>query len=156
MRSSKGSERGAVVVEFALVLPIFLILVFGVIEFGWAFSQQLDVRHGAREGARLAAVNHGHYDESDNERTPSAQTTALVTEICSRMDRDGEAVVTISGGGDVGDETEVTVLRELDTLTGFFDGWLGGREIESTVSMRTEQDATWQVATAADCPEETT
>ena len=108
------------------------------------------------KGARLAAVNHGHYDESDNERTPSAQTTALVEEICSRMDRDGEAEVTISGGGDVGDETEVTVLRELDTLTGFFDGWLGGREIESTVSMRTEQDATWQVATAADCPAETT
>jgi len=144
------------VVEFAFVLPVFLILVFGIIEFGWAFSQQLDVRHGAREGARLAAVNHGHYDDSDNERDPSTQTTALVDEICSRMDRDGEAKVTISGGGEVGDETEVTVFRELDTLTGFFDGWLGGREIESTVSMRTEQDATWNPATGADCPEETT
>ena len=143
------------VVEFAFVVPVFLILVFGIIEFGWAFSQQLDVRHGAREGARLAAVNHGRFDDSDTERTPSAQTTALITEICSRMDRDGEATVTISGGGDVGDETEVTIERELDTLTGFFDGWLGGRDIESTVSMRTEQNATWQAATAADCPPET-
>ena len=143
------------VVEFAFVLPIFLILVFGVIEFGWAFSQQLDVRHGAREGARLAAVNYGRYDEADAQRSASAQTTALIAEICSRMDRDGEATITLGGGGAVGGETEVTVQRELDTLTGFFDGWLGGRDIESSVSMRTEQEATWQVATAADCPAET-
>ena len=54
----KGDE-GAALVEFALIAPILFLLIFGVIEFGWAFSQNMDVRHGARETARLAAVNYG-------------------------------------------------------------------------------------------------
>ena len=44
--------------EFAIVVPIFFLLIFGIMEFGWAFFQKLDVRSGANEGARLAAVNY--------------------------------------------------------------------------------------------------
>jgi Flp pilus assembly protein TadG len=50
-------ERGASIVEFAIVAPLLFLLLFGIIDFGWAFSQNLDVKHAAREGARLAAVN---------------------------------------------------------------------------------------------------
>ncbi|HUW00987.1 MAG TPA: TadE/TadG family type IV pilus assembly protein [Acidimicrobiales bacterium] len=50
-------DQGAALVEFGLLaIPLFVIL-FGIIEFGWAFYQQLDVSHGAREGARIAVVN---------------------------------------------------------------------------------------------------
>ena len=55
-RGRRPRERGAVLVEFAIISPVLALLLFGVIEFGWAFSQNLDVRHGAREAARLAAV----------------------------------------------------------------------------------------------------
>ena len=49
-------ERGAAAVEFALVVTILLLLLFGVFEFGRVFSQ-LEVLNGAaREGARVAAV----------------------------------------------------------------------------------------------------
>lgn len=53
------SERGAAVVEFALVLPLLILLVFGIIEFGRAYNLYLGVTHAAREGARIASVRNG-------------------------------------------------------------------------------------------------
>ncbi len=50
------SQRGQAVVEFALILPILLLLVFGIIEFGRIFYSYLEVTQAAREGARLGAV----------------------------------------------------------------------------------------------------
>jgi hypothetical protein len=52
-------ERGAVAVEMALLLPLVLLLLFGVIEWGKVFSQ-VEVYNGmAREGARCASVQGG-------------------------------------------------------------------------------------------------
>lgn len=52
------SDRGAVAVEFALVLPLLIVLVFGVIDFGRLFNAQITVTQAAREGARLAALGN--------------------------------------------------------------------------------------------------
>jgi Flp pilus assembly protein TadG len=51
------SERGAAAVEFALVMPLLFLLVFGIIEFGFIFNKELSVTHSAREGARVYALN---------------------------------------------------------------------------------------------------
>lgn len=56
------SERGASSIEFALILPVLIMLLMGIIEFGMAYNNYLAITHAAREGARMAAVNH--YDES--------------------------------------------------------------------------------------------
>lgn len=45
--------HGQSIVEFALILPLFLVLVFGVIEFGRAYIVYVTVTNAAREGARL-------------------------------------------------------------------------------------------------------
>jgi Flp pilus assembly protein TadG len=50
-------ERGAVLVEAALVLPILVILLLGIIDFGFAFNSYISLRQGTREAARQAAVN---------------------------------------------------------------------------------------------------
>lgn len=50
------SERGAVAVEFGLLLPLFLILILCVVEFGRAYNAQVSVTHAAREAARTMAV----------------------------------------------------------------------------------------------------
>lgn len=55
--ASGGGDEGASAVEFALVLPILLMLVFGVIDYGWWFGETLGLRSGVREAARLGAVN---------------------------------------------------------------------------------------------------
>jgi hypothetical protein len=44
-------------VEFALVLPLLLLLLFGIIDFGRALNAQITITQAAREGARLAALN---------------------------------------------------------------------------------------------------
>ena len=120
--------------EFALVVPLLLALVFGIIEASWAFAQQNDVRHGAREGARLAAVDFG-------------TAGAIANEVCDRMDVVNPAegiTVALSGAGthpgEPGAIATIRVEANLQTLTGFFPGLFGGT-VSSEVEFRTEQPA---------------
>ena len=49
-------RRGASAVEFALVLPLLMVLLTGIIQFGWVFFIQFSMENAAREGARQLAV----------------------------------------------------------------------------------------------------
>ncbi len=49
-------ESGASLAEFALVLPVLVMLVFGIIEFGITFTKAQAIEAAAREGARLASI----------------------------------------------------------------------------------------------------
>jgi Flp pilus assembly protein TadG len=49
-------ERGSAAVEFALVLPLLLMLVFGIIDFGRMYNAKITLNEAAREGARSAAL----------------------------------------------------------------------------------------------------
>jgi len=55
-RARAGADTGAAAVEFALVLPFLLLLIFGIIDFGRAWNMQLALTQGAREGARVVAL----------------------------------------------------------------------------------------------------
>lgn len=50
-------QSGAAAVEFALVLPILIILVLGIVEFGYFFFLNSAAAGAAREGARAAAIS---------------------------------------------------------------------------------------------------
>ena len=56
VRSQLRCRRGTSTVEFALVLPLLLVLLFAIIEFGFLFKDQMAVQQAAREGARAAGV----------------------------------------------------------------------------------------------------
>ncbi len=56
LRRRAAGDRGAVAVEFALILPVLLLIVVGTIEFGRVYSQVQVYNGAAREGARCAAV----------------------------------------------------------------------------------------------------
>lgn len=68
LRREPGDE-GAAAVEFALVLPLVLLLVFGMINYGVVFSQQLTLNNAVREGARKAVVNDPFVGATTNPRT---------------------------------------------------------------------------------------
>ena len=52
----RDDDRGAAVVEFAIVLPLLVLLVFGIVQFSIAYNRQQGLHAAAREGARLAAL----------------------------------------------------------------------------------------------------
>ena len=49
-------ERGAALVEFALLIPVFIMLLLGIVSAGTVYNHKLDVVHAAREGARYGAT----------------------------------------------------------------------------------------------------
>lgn len=55
-RHSRRSDDGAAAVEFALVVPLLMILVFGMISYGYLLSFRQGMSQGASEGARAGAV----------------------------------------------------------------------------------------------------
>ena len=58
-RTARGflrDQRGSPAVEFAMIAPILILLVFGIVQFGFAFYTYNEMFNGAREGARRLAV----------------------------------------------------------------------------------------------------
>lgn len=56
-RRSPVAERGNALAEFALVLPLLMMFVFGIIELGFAFTSAQAIESAAREGGRLASLS---------------------------------------------------------------------------------------------------
>lgn len=56
-RHRARGERGAAAVEFALIVPLLAMIVFGIVDFGWAINRDTMVNNAAREGAREGALN---------------------------------------------------------------------------------------------------
>ena len=72
----RDKEQGQALVEFALILPILLLLLFGIVEFGRIYSASLIVKQGAREGARVASLGM-----TDTEIVTKVQGSALALDI---------------------------------------------------------------------------
>lgn len=66
----QARDRGAAAVEFALLFPLLMLIVFGIIDFGRALNAQITLTQAAREGARLDALG---------EPDVSAETQAAAT-----------------------------------------------------------------------------
>jgi Flp pilus assembly protein TadG len=56
-RRPDNREQGQAVVEFAVILPVLLLILYAILQFGIVFNNYIQVTSGAREGARKAAVS---------------------------------------------------------------------------------------------------
>lgn len=149
---SRPDERGAGLVEFAIVVSLLLLIVFGIIEFGLAFNDYLNVRNGSREAARLGVVN-----DLDNAPTckingvstsppavPVNTTDATNALICKAKDRIGldssktKIKIAITGQA-VGENLKVCAKFPVEEITGFIGPILEGKTLVSSVTMRLEQ-----------------
>ena len=81
-RRRVDGEGGAAAIEFALVASLLIVLVFGIIEFGRAYSEYQVLQGAAREGARAAAV-----------RAPASEVVARVRESAGSYELSGSPSV---------------------------------------------------------------
>lgn len=128
---SRLGEKGAVAVEFALILPIFLVLVLGIFEFGRAFNIQVSLSEAAREAARYAAIQYADEDYSDedaqNAGVSAAPSVALV--------QDDVALTYDDGACSPGDNVTATVTFNTTYLTGL-PGLIPGMPTDLSISSR--------------------
>lgn len=124
MKRFLKSERGQSMVEFALVLPILLLLLCGIIDFGWVFAQKIEINNSCREAARYTAI---HYNDSDVDN--DAAIAQAVFEDASPLL--SSPTVTISL---VDDRMTVNVTAEAPILTGFTSLVIGRNTINLSTS----------------------
>ena len=60
MQRWRRRDAGASAVEMAIVLPLLVALVFGIIDFGRMLNAEIELSQAAREGVRLAALTEGN------------------------------------------------------------------------------------------------
>jgi Flp pilus assembly protein TadG len=79
LRRLGRSESGAEVIEFALTLPLLLLVVLGIIEFGFVFQQYEVVTNAAREGARIASLTTYGPDNDSRKGNAKARVEQYLT-----------------------------------------------------------------------------
>lgn len=103
------SERGAVAVEFALIAPVLIMLLLGIMEFGRAYNAQVTLTNAAREAVRAMAINNSQTAaKSAAESAASSLTPSL----------DGSNILFSGTTCAVGSQMTVTVKYTLNTITG--------------------------------------
>ena len=107
-RFNACEQRGAAVVEFAIIFPVLVMLIFGVIDFGRAFFLRNNLVAAAREGARAGAVMTYPCDGAA-EAIMRGRVRAYVTTFGGAVPTDAQIPVTTTGGCAAGVATDVQV-----------------------------------------------
>ncbi len=82
MSEDMTSDDGAAAVEFALVMPFLLLLVFGIVDFGRAYQAKVELTHAAREGVRVWALTQDATAAGDRTRAaaPSLEVASTAAQ----------------------------------------------------------------------------
>ena len=148
----REGERGAALVEMALVLPLLLLIVFGIIEFGTTYSNYLGLRDGVRQSARSGAVgNFGQSTtcglEDADEASVSSKRLMCLTKRQTGLNFDQVRVKimsansTFTGAGNFAKNDALIVCAQISTnaVTGFLGTALAGKTLRTKVAMRIER-----------------
>lgn len=114
-----ASDRGAAAVELALILPVLLLIVFGIIDFGRMLNAQITLTEAAREGARAEALGA---DPDARVQEAASRLGTVTTGVDSSCPDGIDAVVTV--------QHQFTFVTPISPVLGMF-----GESIDGTVSM---------------------
>lgn len=142
-RPSQAKRRGASIVEFALIVPVVLAILIGILESGWMSKNYLSVANAAREGARSAALGKTTTvirTRVQNAAYPVNVPTANI--VLSYSTDNGATYVAMGDSGTQnsapgGSMARVNVSITHQSLTRFFP-FLNNRTIAVAVTMRRE------------------
>jgi Flp pilus assembly protein TadG len=153
----RSNQRGQAVIELALTLPLLLVVVFGIIDFGFMFQRYETVTNAAREGARLGVLtNSAGYTatEAQNRAISYLQASGLngplracgaamvKNSMCAQLTTQ---TVTVAGSTPAKTVDQVTVIVEYDheysfvgPIMNLFGSGLGSIRLRSASIMRKE------------------
>lgn len=153
--ASSAGEAGQSLIEFALIAPLVLVFLLGLVDFGIAIDRRIVLNHAVREGARYAAVGGQALTtgvpatEAEIKTYTAAQSQGIADESgAPGSDNYIEVCYEDANGngslGDVGDNVRVRVHYRHDFVTGFtalVDASLASIEMEPSASARVERRA---------------
>jgi Flp pilus assembly protein TadG len=120
VQAALREQRGATAVEFALIVPLLIVLVLGIAEFGRAFQVQGTLSAAAREGVRVMALQNNSVAAKDAVRNAATSLSPTIT--------DGEIAIDPPTGCpsvNPGSATvRLTISYPMPYLTGFFGSGL--------------------------------
>jgi Flp pilus assembly protein TadG len=131
-RSCRRKRRGAAVVEFAVVVPVFFLLVFGMIEYGRLVMVQQVLTNAAREGARVGVMDgatQASVDTAVNNYLTAAQITGGTTTVSPNPPSSAAYGASVTVSVSVG-------FNQVSWLPSPM--FLGGRTLTATSVMRRE------------------
>ena len=143
MRCLHRDERGAVVIEFAFVLPMLVLLLVGMIDFGFLFVRYETLTNAAREGARIASMTNYN----------TAQVQARVASYLASAGMTATPATTVapvsiatSAGGPVAPGVQVTVSYPhnylfFSPIAGLFGNNMTSTTLTASTTMRTQTAA---------------
>lgn len=105
-------EEGVAAVEFAIILPVLALMLFGILEFGRVWSQYQVFQGAAREGARCAAVASTSKCNTTDEIDAAAEPYSVQGPVSIKVD--GRSVANGCATGDAGKDVTVSWTQSLD------------------------------------------
>jgi Flp pilus assembly protein TadG len=123
-RSRWGKHRGSALVEFALVVPVLLALLVGIMEFGWLVYTNLVMSNAVREAARAASLGRTTTVVTNMINTRCRPLTVTTT---IQYSLKGSAYVNVTNNGSVNAAPTASLIRVTSTagyrtLTGLIPG----------------------------------
>lgn len=107
----KRNDKGQSLVEFALVLLPLMLIIMGIMEFGWLFNGKITLTSSAREGARVAIVSNDD-DLAKDAVIRHVSGSAVTVDV-------NDIVITPGKHGNL-EWVKVNVTGEIEPLVGFF------------------------------------
>jgi Flp pilus assembly protein TadG len=114
-------ERGAAAVEFALVVPLLVLLLLGIVEYSKAFQVQATLADAAREGARVMALANDVSSARSAAKSAAASTVTLT-----------DAQISVTPTSCAGASLTTSVKVTISYRQPFASGFLGGTGVDLT------------------------
>lgn len=123
------SEKGQSLVEFALMLPLLIVILFGIIDFGRVFNAYLTINHASREAARAASIGK---DDT------TIKNTAVNDAANISLTADQVGINFPTGDRSSGNDAKITITYPITFLTPVIGNIVGPIKLKATTIMRVE------------------
>ncbi len=127
------NEKGQSIVEFAIILPILILLLSAIIDFGWLYNGVIATNNAVREAARYTSIHI--YDSSIDDDLAAARAIVLAEAV--QLPADGTTVtltfVDVDTDG-INESVKISAEASVDLLTGVTSTLLGRSSINVSAS----------------------